>query len=648
MCGICGVVGIPDHVDPEVLFRMTQTLSHRGPDDDGFFLDGGDGVGPAVGLGFRRLSIIDLTTGHQPITNERETVHVICNGEIYNFRTLRAELERSGHHFSTNSDAEVIVHLYEEDGAGFVERLNGMFALALWDAKRQQLLLARDRLGKKPLYYADISGTLLFGSELKALLQHPACPRGIDAEALSSYLTFEYVPSPLAIFSGVRKLPAGHRLEWRGGRSTIREYWQPRIPAERQARPPAAWAADLREQLRESVRLRLASDVPVGVFLSGGVDSSAVVATMAQLVDPSAIKTFSIAFEERSFDESEFSRLVASNFGTEHHEEVFTPSAMVDALEPVARMLDEPFADPSVLPTYLLSRFAQQSVKVALGGDGADELFAGYPTFAAHRLADLYRLPAWLHRRVVQLADLLPVSTDNLSAEFKLKRFLKGVRERPELRDQLWLGALSHAELRRLLVTPPLVDPLARLVADTSRAPAEAADRLTLQYLKYYLEGDILPKVDRASMATSLEVRAPFLDYHLVEFALSIPRELNLRGLDGKRILKLAFRQTLPKPILRRPKKGFGIPISLWLKREFRWLLDELLEPTRLRSQAIFEPAAVRSLIDDHLGGRSDNRKPLWTLLMFQLWYEHYGRAPLSVAAPTGGYADKVLKGAAV
>jgi asparagine synthase (glutamine-hydrolysing) len=298
-----------------------------------------------------------------------------------------------------------------------------------------------------------------------------------------------------------------------------------------------------------------------------------------------------------------------------------------------------------VLPTFLLSRFARQSVKVALGGDGADELFAGYPTFAAHRLADLYRAPSWLHQRIVQLADLLPVSTDNLSAEFKLKRFLRGARERPELRDQLWLGALSHAEQRRLLFTPPLVDPLARLVVDPGSA-RRAADRLTLQYLKYYLEGDILPKVDRASMATSLEVRAPFLDFRLVEFALSIPRELNLRGFDGKRILKRALRDTLPRPILRRPKKGFGIPVGLWLKHEFRWLLDELLEPTRLRAQGIFEPAAVGSLVAGHLAGRSDNRKALWTLLMFQLWYENYGRTPSRIAASSGSNRERFLKGA--
>jgi asparagine synthase (glutamine-hydrolysing) len=321
MCGICGVVGVPEHVDPDVLFAMTQTLAHRGPDDDGFLLDVPDG-GPAVGLGFRRLSIIDLATGDQPITDESGKVYVICNGEIYNFRALRAELERDGHRFRTNSDVEVIVHLYEDEGPKLLDRLNGMFALALWDSERRTLLLARDRLGKKPLYYADVSGALLFGSELKALLQHPACPRSVDAEALSSYLAFEYVPSPLAIFSGVRKLPAGHLLEWRAGRSEIRPYWQPRIPVDPPSRAPEAWAADLREHLTESVRLRLVSDVPIGVFLSGGVDSSSIVATMAELVDPSEIKTFSMAFEERSFDESEFARLVAARYGTEHHEEV--------------------------------------------------------------------------------------------------------------------------------------------------------------------------------------------------------------------------------------------------------------------------------------------------------------------------------------
>ena len=636
------MVGAPERVDLETLYRMTRVLTHRGPDEDGFLIERGDGVGPAVGLGFRRLSIIDLATGQQPIANEDGTIHVICNGEIYNFRTLRAELERAGHRFATNSDVEVIVHLYEEVGPRLVDRLNGMFAFALWDSRTARLLVARDRLGKKPLYYADLAGTLLFASELKSLLQHPACPSELDFEALSCYLAFEYVPSPLAIFSGVRKLLPGHILEWQAGRTDVRPYWEPLIPAERPTRTREAWAADLRAHLRDAVGLRLVSDVPIGVFLSGGVDSSSIVATMAEIVDPSTIKTFSISFRERSFDESKFARVVAARFGTEHHEEVFTPSAMVDALLPASEFLDEPFADASVLPMYLLSQFARESVTVALGGDGADELFAGYPTFGAHNLARAYRPPAWLHHRIEAVVRRLPVSTDNLSTEFKLKRFLRSALERPELRDQLWLGAFSYSEQQRLLAAAQPIDPLSRLVAGERTAPVDVADRLTLQYLKYYLEGDILTKVDRASMATSLEVRAPFLDFRLVEFALAIPPHMNLRGLDGKRVLKAAMRDALPKEILERSKKGFGIPISLWLKRELRWLLDELLEPGRLRRQGIFHPGAVSELVRQHLAGRIDNRKPLWTLLMFQLWYENYARADRPSSTLMDGFRERV------
>ena len=391
MCGICGIAG-SGPVDREALARMTRVLEHRGPDDEGFHIaEYEDGTG--VGLGFRRLSIIDLDTGNQPIGNENGSVQVVQNGEIYNYRELRADLVARGHSFATNADTEVIVHLYEDLGPRCVERLNGMFAFALWDEPERRLLLARDRFGKKPLYYADVGGTLLFGSELKSLLEHPLCPRELDAASLSRYLALEYVPAPHAIFEGVRKLPGGHYLVWRDGRCEVERYWDLSFGPLERNRPDEEYVEEFRERFRAAVRRRLVSDVPLGAFLSGGIDSSSVVAMMVDALPAGNVKTFSIGFAEKSFDESPHARRVAAHFGTDHHEEVFTPEAMAEVLPTVADFLDEPLGDASILPTYLLSRFTREGVTVALGGDGGDELLAGYPTFVADRFASLYPVP---------------------------------------------------------------------------------------------------------------------------------------------------------------------------------------------------------------------------------------------------------------
>jgi asparagine synthase (glutamine-hydrolysing) len=625
VCGICGVVDSAGPVDRDVLERMTGTLRHRGPDEEAYYLPAPDGDRPSVGFGFRRLSIIDVAGGHQPLANEDESVWTMLNGEIYNFAELRAGLEAGGHVFRTNGDAETLVHLYEESGLDCTERLNGMFAFAVWDTRRRRLLLARDRLGKKPLYYAELDGGLLFASELKALLQHPACPRDLDRAALEHYLAFEYVPSPHAIFSGVRKLPPGHRLVWEQGRTSVEPYWDLRFDGT-DARPEGEIVAEFEERLREAVRLRLVSDVPLGAFLSGGIDSSSIVAFMCDLLPPEQVQTFSIGFTERSFDESEHARAVARHFRTHHHEEIFTPSVLLDVLPKVTAGLDEPFADPSVLPTFLLSRFARETVTVALGGDGGDELLAGYPTFPAEAVARRYVLPRGLHERVVvPLAERLPVSTDDFSFDFKLKRFLRGAIEPAATRHQLWLGAFTTPEQRALLVEPPTVDPLVgvRALHDGQRTGDWVA-KLIYLYAKTYLPDDILTKVDRASMLTSLEVRAPFLDYTLVEFLARVPSRLKLRRFETKHLLKRTMARRLPAGIAGRTKKGFGIPVAEWLKTDLREPLLDALSPDRLRRQGLFDAGEVERLIREHLAGARDHRKQLWTLFVFQLWHEHY------------------------
>jgi asparagine synthase (glutamine-hydrolysing) len=637
VCGICGIVDRRGSIDREVLARMTAAIRHRGPDDEGFYVTP-DESATAVGLGFRRLSIIDLDSGNQPISNEDGTVWVVFNGEIYNFQPLRAELEARGHRFATTTDTEVIVHLYEEMGPSCVERLNGMFAIALWDERRQLLVLARDRFGKKPLYYADVRGSLLFASELKSLIEHPLCPTELDFDALSRYLAFEYVPTPYSIFAGVRKLPGGHVLRFEDGRASIERYWDLRLRADEPARSDEEYVEEFRERLREAVRRRLISDVPLGAFLSGGIDSSSVVAMMVDTLPASAVKTFSIGFAERSFDESAHARRVAAHFGTDHHEEVFTPEVMLDLLPTVIDWLDEPFGDASILPTFLLSRFTREHVTVALGGDGSDELLAGYPTFQADRLARLYRVPRLLHSNVIiPLADRLPVSTTNFSLDFKLKRFLRAAAAQDDVRHPIWLGSFTPSEQAALLVGMPS-DPFADQRRTLAAGSGDHLARLIYLYAKTYLQDDILVKVDRASMACSLEVRAPFLDLDLVEFLGRVPSRLKLRRFDTKHLLKRAMGDVLPPGIATRPKKGFGIPVGEWFKGRLREELQEELSTERIRRQGLFQPVEVQRLLSEHLSGRRDHRKPLWTLFTFQLWHRRW-------AARSGGGGRRQLSG---
>ena len=629
MCGIAGFLnrgGIP--ADPEVLERMTAALAHRGPDGEGNHVDG------PVGLGHRRLAIIDPAQGAQPMCNEDGNVWITYNGELYNEPGLRRMLQARGHRYRTQCDTETLVHLYEEHGPDFVAMLNGMFALAIWDAPRRRLLLARDRMGQKPLFYAMTTAGLVFGSEPKALLQHPEVPRRLDLDSLARYLFYEYIPAPHCIWDGLKKLPAGHLLHWSpegGGGVEVRRYWEPPPPSEEEAPPFRAAASQFWGRFREAVSRHRRSDVPLGVFLSGGIDSSSVAAALAELEPPRSIRTFSIGFDDPSFDESAHALAVARHLGTDHHARTFGVNDVLGLLPEVVDWLDEPFGDASILPTHLLSRFARDDVTVCLGGDGADELLAGYPTFQAAGAARVFRgLPRAARSLVGAAVGRLPVNHGNISLDFKLKQFLRGASAPEALAHQRWIGSFSGSELADFLAVPPSIDVEAEHLGrdDASRPGLDRLTRSLLLYQRTYLPEDILTKVDRASMAVGLEVRAPFLDAELVEFLAMLPGRYKYGRGTTKRLLKAAAAGRLPGSILDRPKKGFGIPIARWLRGPLSGLLDRLLDPSRLRSQGIFRAEAVDRLVSEHRAGLRDHRKPLWTLLAFQLWHERWMDAP--------------------
>ena len=629
MCGICGVAGEEEAGGIGLVRRMCQAMMHRGPDDEGIqHLDG-------VTLGMRRLSIIDLEGGHQPIHNEGSTVWVVQNGEIYNHLELREQLVAAGHAFSTQSDTEVLVHGYEQWGEGLLERLNGMFAFALLDRPRSLLLLARDRMGIKPLHYAIDGRRLVFASELKALLCDAALNKGIDPAALDQYLALEYVPSPGCIVRGISKLPPAHSLTWTvaDGALRLRRYWAPDLEAgERDVRSRSLdeHCEELLAVLHESVRKELISDVPIGVFLSGGIDSSAVTAMMSRLGGD--VKSFSVGFSERSFDEAPYAREVARFLGTEHRELTLEPSMLLDLIPQLPTLLDEPLGDASIIPTYLLSAFTRRHVKVALGGDGGDELFAGYPTMRAHRLAGYYRRTPRVLREglVAPVVRRLPVSRDNLSFDFRAKRFVASAHRPVAERHQRWMGsfapeerdALLSRDLRGQLAANGAHDPSAAVLTDSSLR--EPLNQVLLMDMRLYLENDILVKLDRASMMASLEGRVPLLNNDFVEYATRLPLDLKLRGLRSKFLFKRALRGILPDSILKRPKKGFGIPVAHWFRGPLKEQMLSVLSPERIARKGFFEPAAVAGLIDDHLAGRVDNRKQLWTLFVFDLWHDGY------------------------
>jgi asparagine synthase (glutamine-hydrolysing) len=633
MCGIVGFLtskatNVPEY---DFLQKMRDILIHRGPDDFGEYIRPLDEKGPFVFLGHRRLSIIDLGTGHQPLSNEDGTIWVIFNGEIYNFKELREELKGRSHQFRTHSDTEVIVHAYEEYKENCFRYLNGMFAIAIWDEKRNRLILARDRLGKKPLYYSPINKTFVFASELKAIMAYPSFPRVVDPVSFMKYLFFEFIPCPRTIFKDARKIPAASYLIWDNKKIEVKQYWSP-FELQKGEKNLSEAEAELRmmELLKESVKRRLISDVPLGVFLSGGIDSSAITA-LAQKEVPGRIKTFSIGFKDPSFDESKYASLASKYIGTEHHEQMMTPQDLLDLVPNLPDILDEPMADASILPTYLLSKFTRGHVTVALGGDGGDELFAGYPTYLAHKLANQYEhYLKFLHPTLNFLGNLLPVSDDNISFDFKVKKFLSGIDYPDGIRNSVWLGSFPLLEIEKVL-SPDIHTQLRRdqLFEEISFHEGEYPydDRMTkLQYLdlKLYLQESILVKVDRASMACSLEVRAPFLDHELVEFIMGLPSEWKLKGFTSKYILKKGLANWLPGEVIKRAKKGFGVPIAKWIKGELKELFSDMLSSCRIREEGFFNPEYITRLMKDHLVNKRDNRKQLWTLLVWELWVNRY------------------------
>ena len=633
MCGIVGfltskAVHIPEY---DILKKMQDVLIHRGPDDEGEYIRPLNDQGPFVFLGHRRLSIIDLSGGHQPLSNEEGTVWVVFNGEIYNFKELREALKGRGHQFRTHSDTEVIVHAYEEYKEDCFRYFNGMFAIGIWDEKAKRLILARDRLGKKPLYYSFINGSFLFASELKAIMSYPSFSRKIDPLSLIKYLFFEFIPSPHTIFMDAKKIPAASYLIWDKIGIKITRYWSPFNP-QRKGENLSEAEAELKmmELLKASVKRRLISDVPLGVFLSGGIDSSAITA-LAQKEVPGKVKTFSIGFEDPSFDESKYASLASKHIGTEHHEQTMKPTDLLNIIPNLPDILDEPMADASILPTYLLSKFTRSHVTVALGGDGGDELFAGYPTYLAHKFARLYeRLLGFSQPLATFLANLIPVSDDNISFDFKVKKFLSGINYPDGIRNSVWLGSFSFPENENI-ISPEIHKQFNRdrLVEEISLYDKEYPydDPITrLQYidLRLYLQESILVKVDRASMACSLEVRAPFLDHELVEFIMGLPSRMKLRGLTSKYILKKAMGNWLPDEIIQRSKKGFGVPIAKWVKGPLKELFGELLSADRIRQEGFLNSEYVTNLYQEHLHNRRDNRKQLWTLLVWELWVNRY------------------------
>lgn len=621
MCGIAGLINTDPGagVDTETVRRMCQTIVHRGPDDEGIYAKA------SAGLGMRRLSIIDLAGGRQPIHNEDRTIWIVFNGEIYNFAELRSRLEQTGHRFYTNTDTEVIVHLYEDLGSDCVQKLRGMFAFAIFDERRQMLLLARDRLGIKPLHYASTAERLLFGSEIKAILAAAPELTEVDRQALLDYFYFGYIPEPATAFKGIRKLPPGHLALWKNGQTSVRPYWELPAYGVYEPRSEEECLEELESRLAEAVRIRLVSDVPLGALLSGGVDSSLVVALMAR-ASASPVKTFSVGFSKSDFNEAQHARRVAQRFATEHHELQVEPD-IAQTLDALTRSMEEPFGDSSMIPTFYISRLARQHVTVALSGDGGDELFAGYD-----------RYPITLRRRALEpvperarrwyrehLHPLIPRWARGRAYAFNIalpwrERYLDSISFVPAFERQI---RLLSDEFRASVHN---YDPWELFRSHLNRAPAQ--DPLSqLLYLdtKTYLPGDILTKLDRMSMAASLEARVPLLDHIFVEYATSLPACLKLHRNQQKYILKkLAVRAGVPPEVVYRPKQGFALPLVHWIREEFKHELPRVLLEPRTLQRGYVNRQAVCELLDEHARGRRNHSGRIWRLLVFELWHRNF------------------------
>lgn len=625
MCGIVGFIGGGNEQD---VSRMVGSLRHRGPDDKGIYCADG------VGLGHARLSIIDLTpSGHQPMWNAAHTVGIVFNGEIYNFLQLKKTLAAEGHKFVGTSDTEVIIALYEKYGEHCFTHLEGMFAIALYDRAQKKLLLARDRMGKKPLYFGIWNGTFVFGSEPKALLAHPLVKKELNETALNAYFALDYVPTPLSIWKGMEKLEPGTFLTYKDVKIRTEHFWDPDFRGTPIREENALLQLD--QHLRDAVSARLVSDVPLGIFLSGGLDSSTVAyyAAEAKREQGEKIHTFSIGFSEVSFDESRYAALVAKHLDTIHHHEMLSAEDSLAVIPKIFSSLDEPMADASIIPTYLLSRFTKEHVTVALGGDGGDELFAGYPTFQAERMMGVYRMiPQGFRQEVIAPAIAhLPSSLGNFSLEFKLKKFLEGAEEGNLVRRHMrWLGTFDEGE-RSQLFTPEVWRSFQseNVYAEAERAMAasnseDEHNKLLFVYQRSYMMDEVLVKVDRASMLASLETRAPFLDRRLVEFANQLPYAYKLHGMTTKYLLKKVMEGKLPHDIIHRQKKGFGVPIGEWLCGPLRQWAEDLLLEDSLRNGGVFDPSYARTLLTEHLSGRANHRKKLWNILVFLEWQKNY------------------------
>jgi asparagine synthase (glutamine-hydrolysing) len=601
---------------------MNDAIRHRGPDDDGFYLNG------PVGLGMRRLAIIDLQSGQQPIHNQDGTTWIVFNGEIYNYLELRQQLEKLGHTFYTNSDTEAIVHAYDQYGTDCPKYLRGMFAFAIWNERTQELFLTRDRVGKKPVLYAEVNGQLVFGSEFTALLQHPDISREIQPEAIDAYLSFMCVPAPLTAYRSIRKLKPGHWLRWRKGEITIERYWQPDFSQKLDISEEEAGERAI-EILRDSVKVRLMSEVPLGAFLSGGIDSSAVVALMAQESNEK-VKTFSIGFEEQDFSELHHARRVAEWVGADHHEFIVRPDAM-EILPLLVEHYGEPYADSSAVPTYYVARETRKHVTVALNGDGGDESFAGYERYAAMQLAENYRkVPEFVRRSVNAGVGLIPTSELSRSRLRSGKRFLEAASLPKVDRYLRWMSIFdttAKSSLYSDAFKSETTSGYAKSLLEPWFVRANGSgfvDASLLADLMTYLPNDLLVKVDIATMAVSLEARSPFLDHHVIEFAASLPEKFKLRGLTTKYLLKKVLRKLLPSENLDRRKMGFGVPIGHWFRGKMQPFLREVVLSEKALNRGLFKPETVRQLIDQHTEGKRDYSHQLWTLLMLELWFQRF------------------------
>ena len=625
MCGITGFVNADQAaVDRSVLERMNMAIAHRGPDDDGFFLN------ENAGLAMRRLSIIDVAGGHQPIHNSDKTKSIVFNGEIYNYQELRDDLETRGHKFYTKSDTETVIHLYDEYGINCLQHLRGMFAFAIWDSTEKSLFLARDRVGKKPLLYShQENGDLIFGSEFQAVLQHPAVSREVDHEAIDNYLSYLCVPAPLTAFKQIRKLEPGHWLRWKDGQIETRRYWQPDFSKKIKISEEDAILETTRI-LRESTRLRMISEVPLGAFLSGGVDSSAVVALMAQ-ESSTPVKTFSIGFEEQDFSELKYAKRVAEHVGAEYHEFIVRPNAL-DVIPTLVEHYGEPYADSSAIPTYYVAKETRKHVTVALNGDGGDESFAGYERYSAMRIAEAYaKIPAALRKALIEApVNLLPTSELKRSRFRDAKRFLQAANLPRTERYFRWVSTF-YGDAKNELYTTDFAASLsgrkAASLLDQWFAAANGTGTLDATLLAdqmTYLPNDLLVKVDIATMANSLEARSPFLDHNLIEFAASLPESMKMKGLGTKTLLKKVAARLVPKEVIYRRKMGFGVPIGSWFRGEMKDFVRGVLLSEKSLKRGVVKPEILERYVNEHTTGERDHSFQLWTLLMLELWFQRF------------------------